>query len=82
MSAFGSRANLKKLASFDCSLSVVGNVIKPYSVVRDLGEDVQVLCVESETLSFYVSKTLVLVTSGGSENARVGTFETIVRSFQ
>ena len=34
---FGSRANLSKLASFDCSLLVGGDIIKPSTTVRDLG---------------------------------------------
>jgi hypothetical protein len=34
---FGSRANLSKLASSDCSLLVGGDIIKPSTTVRDLG---------------------------------------------
>ena len=34
---FGSRANLTKLASSDCSLSVGCNIIQPSTTVRDLG---------------------------------------------
>jgi len=34
---FGSRANLSKLASSDCSLLVGGEIIKPSTTVRDLG---------------------------------------------
>jgi len=34
---FGSRSNLMKLASSDCSLLVGGNNIKPSTTVRDLG---------------------------------------------
>jgi Reverse transcriptase (RNA-dependent DNA polymerase) len=34
---FGSRANLTKLASSDCSLFVGGNITKPSTTVRDLG---------------------------------------------
>ena len=34
---FGSRANITKLASSDCSLLVGGNIIKPSTTVRDLG---------------------------------------------
>jgi len=34
---FGSRSNLTKLASSDCSLLVDGNNIKPCTIVRDLG---------------------------------------------
>jgi len=34
---FGSRSNLTKLASSDCSLLVGGNNIKPSTTVRDLG---------------------------------------------
>jgi len=34
---FGSRSNLTKLASSDCSLLVGGNIIKPSTTVCDLG---------------------------------------------
>ena len=34
---FGSRANLSKLTSSDCSLLVGGDIIKPSTTVRDLG---------------------------------------------
>ena len=49
---FGSRSNLRKLASRDLSLTVGDDVIKPVTVVRDLG-----VLVDSElTMKHHISR--------------------------
>jgi len=53
---FGSRSNLTKLASSDCSLLVGGNNIKPSTTVRDLG----VLLDSELSLSFIIGNRFLV----------------------